>query len=114
MKILKFSPKKSGNLEINQKNLEIKKNPEIWKLRPQTSGNLELGHSMDVGAQKLKHIPTPTYFSHQARKTCLEYGSPGVPYIYIYGTPPPKDLGSDILIYNQVDGAHSLRLMGWV
>ena len=36
-------------------------------------------------------------------------------YIYIYGTPPPpKDLGSHILIYNQVDGAHSLRLMGWV
>ena len=32
----------------------------------------------------------------------------------IYMVPPPKDLGSHILIYNQVDGAHSLRLMGWV
>ena len=35
-------------------------------------------------------------------------------YMYIYVWYPPKDLGSHILIYNQVDGAHSLRLMGWV
>ena len=34
--------------------------------------------------------------------------------IYIWYPPPPKDLGSHTLIYNQVDGAHSLRLMGWV
>ena len=34
-------------------------------------------------------------------------------YIYMVHPPPPKDLGSHILIYNQVDGAHSLRLMGF-
>ena len=35
-------------------------------------------------------------------------------HTYTYICSPPKDLGSHILIYNQVDGAHSLRLMGWV
>ena len=53
---------------------------EIWKLRPPKSGNLEHSHSIDVGAQKLKHIPTPTCFSRLASMGL--WG--GTIYVHVY------------------------------